>query len=151
MLLGYTWKPESRAEHSWTWFEFSDCGSLSGSKHTHDLSDDNNWWKDAVAVLFLPPHAKPVSAQPSSDFTESKNRLFPRVRECSEQWIIAFLPAGSKPCISNVRIWGWKFHNGLLWVDWFLVYLQTAWLKKVFGAGAQIPALWALLSFLLQE
>lgn len=28
---------------------------ISWTKSTHDLSDDSNWWKDALAVLFLPP------------------------------------------------------------------------------------------------
>lgn len=69
------------------------------------------------------PYAKQVSAQPSSGFTESKNRLFPGVTECWKQWIIDFLPAGCKPCISNVQIWGWKFHNGLFWLDRFHMYL----------------------------
>lgn len=96
------------------------------------FSGDNNWWKYAIAVLFLhtpPLPSKYLLAQPSSVFTESKNRLVLRLVMCWKQWVIDSLTAGSKPCMSKVQFQGWKFQNSLFELAdqiFLCVCLQTA-------------------------
>lgn len=79
------------------------------------------------SYFYLPTPGEDVSAQPSSDFTESTKRLFLRPIMCGKWWVIP--TAGSKPCLSKGQFQGWKLQNSLFELSdliFVCICLQTA-------------------------